>query len=99
MTDNRLSVFMPGQGDVTRRAFHALTALPAPQDRREAPQVEKQDDLASGIQRRLDALNTVMQENLAGVRVVKAFVRTRHERQRFQRANDDLMTQTIKAIP
>ena len=27
------------------------------------------------VQRRLDALNTVMQENLAGVRVVKAFAR------------------------
>ena len=31
------------------------------------------------VQRRLDALNTVMQENLAGVRVVKAFARAAHE--------------------
>ncbi len=29
------------------------------------------------VQARLDALNSVMQENLAGVRVVKAFVRAR----------------------
>ena len=42
------------------------------------------------VQERLDALNTVMQENLAGVRVVKAFVRAEHEEARFGDANDDL---------
>ena len=31
------------------------------------------------VQERLDRLNEVMQENLAGVRVVKAFVRAEHE--------------------
>ncbi len=46
------------------------------------------------VQRRLDALNTVMQENLAGVRVVKAFVRMGHEKARFGSANDRLMGQT-----
>ena len=49
------------------------------------------------VQRRLDGLNTVVQENLAGVRVVKAFVRGMHERRRFGVANDSLMTQTIRA--
>jgi ATP-binding cassette subfamily B multidrug efflux pump len=50
------------------------------------------------VQQKLDKLNTVMQENLAGVRVVKAFVRAEHEKQRFSRANDDLMAQTIKVL-
>ncbi|MBN1919811.1 MAG: ABC transporter ATP-binding protein, partial [Anaerolineae bacterium] len=50
------------------------------------------------VQQKLDKLNTVMQENLAGVRVVKAFVRAEHEKQRFARANDDLMTDTIKVF-
>ncbi len=50
------------------------------------------------VQEKLDKLNTVMQENLAGVRVVKAFVRAEHEKQRFARANDDLMEQTIKVF-
>ncbi len=50
------------------------------------------------VQEKLDKLNTVMQENLAGVRVVKAFVRAEHEKQRFARANDDLMAQTIKVL-
>ena len=51
------------------------------------------------VQRRLDALNTVMQENLAGVRVVKAFVRADHEIERFREANDGLMDQTLRAMP
>ena len=50
-----------------------------------------------GVQERLDDLNTVMQENLAGVRVVKAFVRADHEIARFGGVNDDLMSQTIRA--
>jgi ATP-binding cassette subfamily B multidrug efflux pump len=47
------------------------------------------------VQRKLDRLNTILQENLAGVRVVKAFVRAGHESARFDRANKDLMEQTI----
>ncbi|MGC9399994.1 MAG: ABC transporter ATP-binding protein [Anaerolineae bacterium] len=48
------------------------------------------------VQERLDALNTVLQENLAGVRVVKAFVREGHEERRFGKANEALMEQTIR---
>jgi ATP-binding cassette subfamily B protein len=54
--------------------------------------------LFGGVQQRLDALNTVMQENLAGIRVVKAFVRAGHEISRFQRANDSLMEQNLQAV-
>lgn len=54
--------------------------------------------LFGGVQQRLDALNTVMQENLAGVRVVKAFVRIAHEIERFRRANNSLMEQNITAV-
>ncbi|MCS6848874.1 MAG: ABC transporter ATP-binding protein [Anaerolineae bacterium] len=50
------------------------------------------------VQRRLDALNTVMQENLAGVRVVKAFARREYERERFGRTNDALMERNIAAV-
>jgi len=50
------------------------------------------------VQRRLDKLNTVMQENLAGVRVVKAFARADHELGRFYGANDRLMDQNITAV-
>ncbi|MBX3015770.1 MAG: ABC transporter ATP-binding protein [Caldilineaceae bacterium] len=54
--------------------------------------------LFSGVQQRLDALNTVMQENLAGVRVVKAFVRMRSEIDRFRQANTQFMEQNIRAV-
>ena len=48
------------------------------------------------VQERLAALNTAVQENLAGVQVVKAFVRERHEIGRFLRYNDEYMQQNIK---
>jgi ATP-binding cassette, subfamily B, multidrug efflux pump len=48
------------------------------------------------VQDRLDVLNHVMQENLAGVRVVKAFVRQAREQTRFGNANTRLMEQTIR---
>lgn len=47
-------------------------------------------------QTRLDALNGVLQEQLAGVRVVKAFVREDHERQRFGAAADELRQASLK---
>ena len=50
------------------------------------------------VQERLDRLNTVLQENLAGVRVVKAFVRERHEIDRFADANVDLMEKNIRIM-
>ena len=50
----------------------------------------------SQVQSRIDSLNTVMQENLAGVRVVKAFVRAPHEIRRFNVTNDGLMNQIIR---
>lgn len=49
----------------------------------------------TGVQRQLDRLNTVLQENLAGVRVVKAFVREDHEAGRFDRENEALMRRQI----
>ncbi len=49
------------------------------------------------MQERLDRLNSVMQENLAGVRVVKAFARADHEIRRFAGANDNLTDQSISA--
>lgn len=60
--------------------------------------IRKTLPLFAGVQQRLDALNIVMQENLAGVRVVKAFVRGAYERARFGSANDDLMQQNLRAV-
>jgi len=47
------------------------------------------------VQIRLSRLNTILQENLAGIRVVKAFAREAEQRARFDAAADDLMRQQI----
>ena len=48
------------------------------------------------VQKRLDDVNAVMQENLSAVRVVKAFVRQGHEVKRFKTANDALAKDAIR---
>ncbi len=50
------------------------------------------------VQAKLDHINRIMQENLAGVRVVKAFARHRYEVDRFGRGNDDLRDTTLSAV-
>jgi len=59
--------------------------------------IRKGFPLFTKVQEKLDRVNTVMQENLAGVRVVKAFVRSEYEKGRFAKANDDLASIAIKA--
>jgi len=49
------------------------------------------------VQGRLDNLNTIVQENLAGIRLVKAFVRSDYEIEKFQQGNDDLTSTNVKA--
>jgi ATP-binding cassette subfamily B protein len=46
--------------------------------------------LFTKVQERLEHMNQVMQENLTGIRVVKAFVRREHEYERFEKANKEL---------
>jgi len=50
------------------------------------------------VQARLGALNTVLQENLAGVRVVKAFVREPFEASRFQTANQAYLETNLQTV-
>jgi len=50
------------------------------------------------VQEKLDRLNQVLQENMAGVRVVKAFVRVEHENGRFDQANRDLTVENVKVM-
>jgi len=48
------------------------------------------------MQGKLDRLNLVLRENLIGIRVVRAFNRTDHERERFGAANEDLTATAIR---
>ncbi len=52
--------------------------------------------LFMGVQIRLSALNTVLQENVAGLRVVRAFGREPHEQERFNRTADAVLEQQLK---
>ena len=52
--------------------------------------------LFSIVQQKLGKLNTLVQENLAGVHVVKAFVREQYEIENFDRDNVDYMEQNVK---
>jgi len=52
--------------------------------------------LFTEIQERLDNLNQVLQENLSGIRVVKAFVRSDYENSRFEKANTELYGTSLK---
>jgi ATP-binding cassette subfamily B protein len=48
------------------------------------------------IQERLDYLNQVLQENLSGIQVVKAFVRSDYENKRFDKVNTELYHISLK---
>lgn len=50
------------------------------------------------MQKKLDAMNTTVQENLISIRVVKAFVRAAYEKTRFREANSNLMKAALHAI-
>lgn len=50
----------------------------------------KTDPLFTLLQKRLDRMNTIMQEDVAGSRVVKAFVQEKREISRFETSNEEL---------
>ncbi|MDG5473255.1 ABC transporter ATP-binding protein [Jeotgalibacillus sp. ET6] len=50
------------------------------------------------VQERVDHVNNVMQENLAGIRLIKAFLRAQHEMKRFRQSSEVLMENTVKAL-
>ena len=53
--------------------------------------------LFTKVQQQLDRVNTVMRENLLGVRVVKSFVMEDNQFKRFNLVNDDLTDKSIRA--
>ena len=48
------------------------------------------------VQKKLDRINSIMQENVAGARVVKAYVKEKHEIERFDEANLSLCQETLR---
>jgi ATP-binding cassette subfamily B multidrug efflux pump len=60
--------------------------------------VSKMGPLFLTVQQKLDRLNMVLQENIAGVRLVKAFVRADYESERFADANEDYTARNIHVM-
>jgi ATP-binding cassette subfamily B protein len=52
--------------------------------------------LFRAMQVKIDRINLVLRENLTGIRVIRAFVRTAHEEERFAEANADLTATTLR---
>ncbi|MEN4040994.1 MAG: ABC transporter ATP-binding protein [Anaerolineaceae bacterium] len=50
------------------------------------------------VQEKLEKLNAILQENLAGIRVVKAFAREEYERGRFSARNQELFDENITLL-
>jgi len=60
--------------------------------------VVKMEPLFRSMQQKLDWLNTVLQENTAATRLVKAFVRADFEGQRFEDANESYTETSVRAM-
>ncbi|MCX6032976.1 MAG: ABC transporter permease, partial [Chloroflexi bacterium] len=60
--------------------------------------VVKMEPLFRSVQGKLDRLNSVLQENIAGARLVKAFVRADFEGQRFEAANENFTDHSVKVM-
>ncbi|HVM71224.1 MAG TPA: ABC transporter ATP-binding protein [Anaerolineales bacterium] len=58
----------------------------------------KMEPLFRMVQQKLDRLNTVLQENIAGVRLVKSFVRAGFEGQRFETANENYTNESVRVM-
>lgn len=60
--------------------------------------VSRMGPLFMTVQKKLDRLNMVLQENIAGVRLVKAFVRADHEAERFAESNEDYAGHNVRVM-
>ncbi|MBD5161673.1 MAG: ABC transporter ATP-binding protein [Oscillibacter sp.] len=58
----------------------------------------KANPLFSKLQEQLDAINAVMQEDVSGIRIIKACVREVYEKARFGKANDALIATQLRVL-
>ncbi|KUJ65329.1 multidrug ABC transporter ATP-binding protein [Streptomyces albus subsp. albus] len=58
--------------------------------------VRRMRPLFRGMQERIDTVNRVLREQITGIRVIRAFVRDRHERERFEGANAQLLDVSLR---
>lgn len=58
----------------------------------------KANPLLTRLQAQLDQINAVMQEDVSGIRIIKACVREIYEKLRFGKANDDLIRTQLRVL-
>ena len=58
----------------------------------------KANPLFSKLQAQLDSINAIMQEDVSGIRIIKACVREVYEKARFGKANDELIRTQLKTL-
>ncbi len=58
----------------------------------------KANPLFSRLQAQLDSINAIMQEDVSGIRIIKACVREIYEKLRFGRANDELIKTQLRVL-
>lgn len=60
--------------------------------------ISKANPMFSILQKKLDSVNNVIQENVSGSRVVKAYVKEDYEKRRFQKANGELVDTQLRVL-
>lgn len=60
--------------------------------------LSKANPLFSRLQAQLDSINEIMQEDVSGIRIIKACVREIYEKARFGKANDELIKTQLKVL-
>jgi len=60
--------------------------------------LSKANPLFSRLQVQLDRINSIMQEDVSGIRIIKACVRELYEKVRFGKANDDLIKTQLRVL-
>lgn len=60
--------------------------------------VTRMEPLFRAVQQKLDQVNEILHDNIAGARLVKAFVREDHENARFEGANEEMTRRSIRVM-
>lgn len=60
--------------------------------------ISKANPMFGILQKKLDSVNNVMEENVNGMRVVKAYVKEDYEKQRFHKANEELINTQLRVL-
>lgn len=60
--------------------------------------MKRAGSMFKNVQKRLDKVNGVIQENLTGIRLIRVFVRMKHENGRFAASSGKLMKNTVSAL-